>query len=82
MKSIGLKKTPNSNIDWSLYRKEVLGQNDPIGIIEYIYIDKKTDHSQVRRELWSKEDKYTWYLVNVHGVKDSIREGESISLRW
>lgn len=81
MKSIGLKKTPNSNIDWSLYRKEVLGQNDPIGIIEYIYIDKKTYHSQIRREMWSKVN-HTWYLINVQGIKDSIREGESISLRW
>lgn len=81
MQYIGLKNNPNLNIDWSQYKKETLGKNDNLGLIEYIYIDKNY-HSQIRKELWSKANNNTWLLLNVHGIKDSIREGESISLRW
>lgn len=77
---IGLDANRKCNIDWSKYTPEVW-HDGSIDQKVISYRDEKT-LCQVRAETWDVYDCCQWYLLNVHGIKDNVRDGENISLRW
>ena len=68
-------------VDMSKYKKHCVWTSFSDGWAEVNYMDIR-GMRQVRSEFWSDADLDVWKLLNVHGVKDNLREGEQIVLTW